>query len=163
MTSPGKGLPIGLLTSQHFANYYLDGLDRLVLEKSRARAYVRYMDDMVWWCRDKGEAKAILRMVREYLQAERRLMIKKNVQIQRTSMGLPFCGFRIFPGCIRLNRRKKSRYNERRNFWEKLYGIGMIDAHDLQRAYDSIKGIIAPASARQWMKRQLSLHPSPEV
>ena len=41
--SPGRGLPIGNLTSQYFANLYLDGMDRL------ASPYVRYMDDFVFW------------------------------------------------------------------------------------------------------------------
>jgi len=42
--APGKGLPIGALTSQQFANYYLSGLDRLLLEACRVRGFVRYMD-----------------------------------------------------------------------------------------------------------------------
>ena len=48
-TAPGRGLPIGNLTSQHFANFYLDPLDRFVKERLRCRAYVRYMDDFVVW------------------------------------------------------------------------------------------------------------------
>jgi hypothetical protein len=46
--SPGCGLPIGALTSQHFANFYLDGADRR-LASPAVRACVRYMDDIVWW------------------------------------------------------------------------------------------------------------------
>ena len=50
----GVGLPIGSLTSQHFANFYLGWLDRFVKETLQVRGYVRYMDDMVLWhsCRD---------------------------------------------------------------------------------------------------------------
>ena len=44
----GCGLPIGTLTSQYFANFYLNGLDRLLLEHMRVRGYVRYLDDAVW-------------------------------------------------------------------------------------------------------------------
>ena len=43
--SPGKGIPMGNQTSQWFALYYLDGMDRLVKEKHRIRHYTRYMDD----------------------------------------------------------------------------------------------------------------------
>lgn len=46
----GRGLHIGALTSQHFANTYLDGFDRFLLEQQRVCAMVRYMDDVVWWC-----------------------------------------------------------------------------------------------------------------
>ncbi len=47
--TPGRGVPIGSLTSQHFANFYLAGLDRFVKEGLRAGGYVRYMDDFVVW------------------------------------------------------------------------------------------------------------------
>jgi Reverse transcriptase (RNA-dependent DNA polymerase) len=48
-TAPGRGLPIGNLTSQHFANFYLSPLDRLLNKELRRAAYVRYMDDFVVW------------------------------------------------------------------------------------------------------------------
>ena len=44
---PGRGLPLGNQSSQWFALYYLDGIDRLVKERLHVRGYVRYMDDMV--------------------------------------------------------------------------------------------------------------------
>jgi hypothetical protein len=47
-TRPGRGLPLGELTSQHLANYYLNGLDRLLLEDCRVNGLVRYMDDLLW-------------------------------------------------------------------------------------------------------------------
>ena len=46
-TPPGKGLPIGNLTSQYFANFHLSGLDHFIKERLRIRGYVRYMDDLV--------------------------------------------------------------------------------------------------------------------
>jgi hypothetical protein len=47
--APGRGLPIGSLTSQHFANHYLDGADRFLLDHPLVCAHVRYMDDIIWW------------------------------------------------------------------------------------------------------------------
>lgn len=44
---PGRGVPIGNLSSQYFANHYLSGLDHYIKEQLRIKAYVRYMDDMV--------------------------------------------------------------------------------------------------------------------
>jgi retron-type reverse transcriptase len=58
-TAPGSGLPIGNLTSQHFANFYLAPLDRFIKEHLRRGAYVRYMDDFVVW----GESGTDLRGV----------------------------------------------------------------------------------------------------
>ena len=54
--SDGRGLPLGNQTSQWFALYYLDGLDRLVKERMHVRAYVRYMDDAVCVHADRAHA-----------------------------------------------------------------------------------------------------------
>lgn len=51
----GKGIPIGNLTSQYFANYYLSGLDHRMKEVIKIRCYVRYMDDVVIFGRTKEE------------------------------------------------------------------------------------------------------------
>jgi retron-type reverse transcriptase len=58
--APGRGLPIGTLTSQHFANFYLAGADRLLLEICRVRGFVRYMDDLVWWANDRTAIRSAL-------------------------------------------------------------------------------------------------------
>lgn len=52
-TATGKGLPIGNLTSQYFANHYLAFADHYLKEKLQATAYIRYMDDMVIWANNK--------------------------------------------------------------------------------------------------------------
>ncbi len=52
-TTEGKGLPIGNLSSQYFANHYLALADHYIKEKLQAPAYIRYMDDMVIWANDK--------------------------------------------------------------------------------------------------------------
>ena len=51
--TPGKGLPMENQTSQWFALYYLDGLDRLVKERYRRKYYTRYMDDCIIICEEK--------------------------------------------------------------------------------------------------------------
>ncbi len=76
----GRGLPIGALTSQHFANTYLDALDRHLLEGLRVRAMVRYMDDVLWWCDDRDEARRTLAEVREFLLRERALEVKPDAR-----------------------------------------------------------------------------------
>ena len=58
--APGKGLPIGSLTSQHFANHYLDGADRFLVCHPLACAHVRYMDDIIWWGQEKDDVKRVL-------------------------------------------------------------------------------------------------------
>jgi RNA-directed DNA polymerase len=131
-SAPGRGLPIGALTSQHFANFYLNGLDRFLLEEERAEGFVRYMDDLVWWCGSREEAKRSRRSAERFASEALRLKVHPGGAIQRSDRGLSFLGFRIFPGQVRLSIRRRKRYARARRFWEREYLAGRIDARDLQ-------------------------------
>lgn len=161
--APGKGLPIGSLTSQHFANFYLDGLDRFILEHLPARAQVRYMDDILWWCDSHECARETLEQVRAYATDERLLNVKANTQINRSVHGVSFCGYRVMPGQLRLSRRRRRRYQHLRQDWERAYAEGRIDALTLQRGYDAVHAITLPADSANWRRQNLLLHPSLEV
>ncbi len=66
-TAPGKGLPIGNLTSQYFGNAYLDEFDHWMKETRRVRHYLRYMDDMLCFG-SLAEMKALREESEEWLQ-----------------------------------------------------------------------------------------------
>jgi len=161
-TAPGKGSPIGSLTSQYFANYYLDGLDRLLLETLGARAEVRYMDDILWWCDSREQARETLAAVGEWLDRERLLRLKEPSQINRSHCGVGFCGYRVSPGALRLSTRRRQRYQERRAAWEAAWREGRIDALTLQRGYDAVRAITLHADSRYWRRHELARHPAPE-
>lgn len=157
------GLPIGLLTSQYFANYYLDGLDRYLEVHSKVRAYVRYMDDIIWWCDSRQTAQKTLLEIKDWLQHQRHLEVKPNIQIQASKQGVTYCGFRLTPGAIRLTRRLKSRYQQRRQYWENLYLQGIINASQLQNLYASVQAMTANTDSREWRRKNLQLHPALQV
>ncbi len=162
-TLPGKGLPIGTLTSQHFANFYLDGLDRFMLEGLGVKAYVRYMDDILWWCESKIAAKAQLSAACEFAKAQLYLTVKPNPQINRSGRGVTFCGFRILPGALRLSRRRRQCYQRGRNKWESGWRRGELSALDLQACYAAIHSIVAHGNSGGWRREQLLHFPAPEV
>lgn len=157
---PGKGLPIGSLTSQHFANYYLDGSDRFLLEHKQVCAHVRYMDDTLWWCRDKASARQVLYELNIYLEQRRLLTLKEGSQINRSMRGVSYCGFRILPGTIRLSLRKKRRYQQLRQQWEARWLAGEINNQQLQQGYAAVHAITLHADAQEWRKQNLQLHPA---
>jgi hypothetical protein len=161
--APGKGLPIGALTSQHFANFYLASLDRFILEGRRARGYVRYMDDSVWWDETPVEARATLDAARGFARERLLLEFKPPTMIGRSRDGLMFCGLRVLPGALRLSRRRRHRYASRRRFWEAAFCRGDIDAPALQRGYDSALAITAHADAASWRREQLRRRPIAET
>lgn len=83
---PGKGLPMGNQTSQWFALYYLDGLDRLIKEKLRIKYYTRYMDDMILIHPDKNYLKECLHEMEIYLTKELKPV---HCTVHISSNGLP--------------------------------------------------------------------------
>ncbi|MCI5144240.1 MAG: hypothetical protein D3923_01635 [Candidatus Electrothrix sp. AR3] len=108
---PGKGLPIGNLTSQHFANIYLGELDHFVKEVLRIKGYVRYMDDILLFADDKPTLHKGLVQLRYFLADRLQLRLKnENVTPTPVTEGIPFLGFRIFPAMIRLDRRTLRRF-----------------------------------------------------
>jgi retron-type reverse transcriptase len=163
VSKPGKGLPIGALTSQYFANYYLDGADRFVSALDGVQGYLRYMDDMIWCCKTKAAAVAALNAATHYLEAERFLSVKPDVEINRSTHGVTFCGYRVKHGQILLTRRRKNRYRVLRQKCETAYSGEVIDAVQLQQRYDAVRAITLPANATSWRRKELLRHPAIEV
>lgn len=160
-SSPGRGLPIGALTSQHFANYYLGGLDRLLLETCRVNGLVRYMDDLLWVGPDRNSVRSALDSARRYAGDALGLEVKTPVRVARSAVGANFCGHRILPGRLLLSRRRKCRYQQIRRRWETAYLDGRVDMAGLQRAYASALGITVHADAAAWRREQLRRCPVP--
>jgi hypothetical protein len=100
-TKPGKGLPIGNLTSQLFGNIYLNQFDHFVKRKLKCKYYGRYVDDMIFFHEDKEYLKKIIPSVKNYLQTNLGLEIhEKKIYLQPVSYGLKFLGAIIKPGRI---------------------------------------------------------------
>jgi len=95
------GLPIGNLTSQLFANVYLNELDRFVKQKLKARRYLRYMDDFAVFGDSKSELAAIKKEIAGFLEDRLQLELKeKKSVVLHAKNGMSFLGFRMFP-CYR--------------------------------------------------------------
>lgn len=132
-TESGKGLPIGSLMSQHFANFYLECLDRYVKEELRYRGYVRYMDDFVIWGGERQRLKDVRGRVSEYLREELSLEPKQEGFINRSRLGMDFLGYRIFPGAIKLSRRSKARFSKRLRHYGSGLDSGVLSEGEFQQ------------------------------
>ncbi|MCP3915369.1 MAG: RNA-dependent DNA polymerase [bacterium] len=154
-TERGKGLPIGALTSQHFANFYLARLDRFSLESLGVRAMVRYMDDVILWTGTRAEAREALARLRSFASSDLCLELKTSAQVQPSSRGATFCGFRIQANTLRLSARRKRRYSVGRRILEAAYAARWIDSDDLQRGFSSVLAVTAHADAAGWRRDEL--------
>jgi len=108
-TAPGRGLPIGNLTSQYFANHYLGALDHFIKERLGCRRYLRYMDDFLLWADDRASLLCRRAEVATFLEHELRLELKPEV-MGPCERGLTFCGYRVYPGGLRLSGRSRRRF-----------------------------------------------------
>lgn len=104
----GKGLPIGNLTSQWFANLFLNAFDHLALAGfggKKAIGYLRYMDDFVFFADSKSEAWRLHDAAKRWLEEKRGLAVKNEATVVApVTEGVPFLGLRIWPSCWRLKR-----------------------------------------------------------
>ncbi len=128
----GRGLPIGSLTSQHFANFYLGWFDRFVKERLRLPGYVRYMDDMALWADSKSELRSALRSAEVFLLDELGLTLKPPCYLNRTGHGMDFLGCRLYRWHMVLNRRSRRRFRRRLAWLERRYAAGEMTERQLQ-------------------------------
>jgi len=90
-----KGLPLGNQSSQWFALFYLDKIDRLIKEKLQIKGYVRYMDDFILIHRDKSYLQYCLSEIQKTCKAELDVELNHKTQIGKVANGIDFLGFRI--------------------------------------------------------------------
>ncbi len=141
-----KGLPIGNLTSQLWANVYLHELDMFVKHGLRERYYLRYMDDFVVVHHDKAHLHAVRREIEGFLWDQLRLLTNGKTQVfpVATSKGraLDFLGYRIWPTHRKLRKSSAQRMRRRLQKLQRLYAAGEIP---LDRVRASIRSWIAHA------------------
>lgn len=107
------GIPIGNLTSQFFANVYLNGLDHYVKERLGCRYYLRYMDDFVIFHDDKAFLWRMKQSIVEHLETLKVELHAGKCRIFETAHGVPFLGLTVFPERRRLKRENFIRYRRR--------------------------------------------------
>lgn len=110
-SQPNCGLPIGNLTSQVFANFYMDSFDHFVKHNLKIRYYGRYVDDFVIVHEDKEYLKKFIPILSEYLQTELQVTIHpKKIYLQHYTKGVKFLGTVIIPNRIYIADRTKGNF-----------------------------------------------------
>jgi hypothetical protein len=107
-----RGLPIGNLTSQLWANLYLSPIDHFVKRELRCPGYVRYVDDLVLFAGDKPTLWRFKEALERRLE-RLRLVIHPGAHSRPVTEGIPFLGFVTFQDRRLLKRRKGIAYRRR--------------------------------------------------
>lgn len=110
--TPGKGIPIGNLTSQHFANYYLSVLDHFIKEQLRIPGLVRYMDDFLIFTNSKQKLFSAIKQIECFLIEKLALHLHDPV-INHTINGIPFLGYQVQRYTFRLAQKSARRFRKK--------------------------------------------------
>lgn len=149
----GYGLPIGSLTSQHFANFYLSSFDRYVKEHLRVCGYVRYMDDFVLWGNDRRQLQEIGADVVEFVETQLELTCKFGPLANRASLGMDFLGCRVWPTHLTLNRRSRIRFQRKLMELERGYDNQEITIEELHQRGTSLVSFTRTPGLCSWRFR----------
>ncbi len=149
-----RGLPIGNLTSQFWANVYLDPLDHFVKRRLRCPAYLRYVDDGLLFADSKKSLWEWRAAIIEFLESLRLTLHESSCQPRPVTEGIPFLGFIVFPHHRRLKRRKAVAFRRRLKHLLAAYERGEVD-RDAVRA--SVRGWVNHArfAQTQGLRRRL--------
>jgi len=154
-TSPdGCGLPIGNLTSQIFANFYLHPLDLFVRDVLGFERYGRYVDDFVLVEEDRRRLKAAVPAIRTFLHEELGLQLHpKKLYLQHISKGLPFLGAVVWPHHTTPGRRLRGSFHAACLAWN----TPGADPDRVRAGLASYMGLLQHHAAHRFTARRLAL------
>jgi len=155
---PGKGVPIGNLTSQLFANIYLNEFDQFAKNKLKVKFYVRYTDDFVIISDKRGYLGNLLSSIQKFLGDDLRLKLhSQKVSIRKFRQGIDFLGCVILPQHRCLRTKTKKRIFRRLANRIKQYQKGIIEYKTLFFAVQSYLGVLFHINAFQLNQRLLNI------
>jgi|ERR1035437_267232 retron-type reverse transcriptase len=142
-----RGLPIGNLTSQLFANIYLNELDHFVKEVLRERWYARYMDDFLIISSDKNRLKEDKDKISEFLEQKLKLKLHpKKLMMKNIKDGVPFIGYRIFKDHALIRGSTLIRMQRKFHKREKQFKQGFITKKQFYNSRKSQEGHLKQAN-----------------
>ena len=138
-----RGLPIGNLTSQFWANVLLNELDQFVKRELKCRAYLRYVDDFLLFHDDKRQLWEWREAIRDFLAGLRLVLHPSKTVVYPVRNGVPFLGFRVWPTHRRLKPNNVRAFVRRFRKQRDAYQHGKLP---LREWSDSVQAWIAHAS-----------------
>lgn len=150
----GIGMPIGNLTSQMFANLYLNEADHYAKERLRIKHYIRYMDDILILSPSKRELRIVKDELTDFLEGRLRLSVSAKTSIRPVDLGVEWVGYRVWPTHRLVKRATKQKIKRRLRHLQHLYAAGLIDYEGVRATVHSYLGYLKHCNSRN-LTRQL--------
>ncbi|NEO86182.1 MAG: RNA-directed DNA polymerase [Spirulina sp. SIO3F2] len=147
-----KGLPIGNLTSQFFANVYLNGFDRFVKETLKVKQYLRYVDDFALFDNSREFLAQCRTHIEAYLTELRLKLHPVKTQLFRTCHGASFVGFRVLPDRVRVRNHNLHTGRQRLRRLISAYRSGQCSEFEAKQCLQSWNAHLAHGDT--WRLRQ---------
>ena len=129
----GVGIPVGNLTSQLFANVYLNVLDEFIKYELHCKFYIRYMDDFVILSDDPAELRGVLEKIETLLWDRLKLTLNPKTTIVSAKNGVDFVGYRHYSQTKKVRKVAMRRMNK----LFKKYKAGKISKRDFMQSFES--------------------------
>ncbi|NLH47507.1 MAG: RNA-dependent DNA polymerase [Myxococcales bacterium] len=152
-----RGIPVGNLTSQFFANLYLNDFDHWLTEELRAGSYLRYVDDFCVFADDKARLNQVRAAIIDYLGGHRLRLHDGKSRIYTAREGIEFLGFRHLPDRVRVRRENVKRFGKRMRALQDDYTEGRVT---IDRVRASLASWLAHASYADSYRLREELLPS---
>lgn len=157
---PGQGLPIGNLTSQLFANIYLDDFDQWIKCRRQERWYARYMDDFVVLSHDKQHLHALRLDAERWLGDNLALETNHKTGVfpvaHQCGRGLDFLGYHLWPDRRRLRKASLRRFKRRVRKLQRDYAAGTANLADIHQQLNSMIAHARHGDAMPVIKKTLN-------
>ena len=140
-----KGLPIGNLTSQFFANVYMNDFDNFVKRKLKVKRYMRYVDDFVLFDRSKQRLEELKVEIEAYILGSLGLSLRDDGRLRRHKEGLDFLGYVIRPHYTLVRQRVVKNYKQKKAKYLQEYedqkgNMGFAEIKDFLSVQASFEG-----------------------
>jgi len=152
-TDLGRGLPLGNVTSQLFANVYLNQLDQFIKHNLKIKYYVRYCDDFIILNKDRNSLIELIPKINEFLRNKLELELHpKKVEIRKNTWGVDFLGYVILPHYMVIRTKTKKRMMKKIFEAKKQLDKKLITPDYFQNLLNSYKGVLSHCNGHKISK-----------
>jgi retron-type reverse transcriptase len=152
-----RGLPIGNLTSQIFANVYMNELDQFVKHKMKLKYYARYTDDFVIVGHSEAYLQEKLGEILSFLDSRLALSLHPDkIIIRKCGQGIDFLGYVVFPHHILIRGKTRKRIFRKLREKVKLQKSGRITEDELNQSLQSYLGVLSNADSHKLREQVLN-------
>lgn len=153
----GKGLPIGNLTSQYFANVYLSELDHMSKETWRVSEYIRYMDDILIAGNDNDMLRKCVRQMYDYSSSSLGLILKPPI-FRKSDDGQVFLGYKVMPFRYVLSGRSKKRFRSKLLAYDRYLKTGVWTDDEYEEHILPLLSFVKHASSESFRRACISIN-----